>query len=82
MKVIKYFYSENCSFCEQMKPRITNLVRRGWSIEVFDVDEDTDIANIYDIGRIPTFVYEVDGEQVERWTGLTEETTIQKKLMR
>lgn len=81
MKVIKYFYSENCSFCEQMKPRIANLIKRGWSIEVFDVDEDNDIAEIYDIERMPTFIYEVDGKQVDRWTGLTEETTIQKKLM-
>lgn len=81
MKVIKYFYSENCGFCEQMKPRITNLKRKGWDIEVFDVDEDTDIATIYDIERMPTFVYEVNGEEVDRWTGLTEEIKIQNKLL-
>ena len=81
MKVIKYFYSENCGFCEQMKPRIANLIKRGWSIEVFDVYEDSDIAEIYDIERMPTFVYEVNGEEVDRWTGLTEEIKIQNKLL-
>jgi thioredoxin-like negative regulator of GroEL len=82
MRVIKYFYSENCGFCEQMKPRIANLIRNGWDIEVFDVDEDTDISNIYDIEEMPTFVLEVDAEEVDRWVGVTEERIIQQKLMR
>lgn len=82
MRVIKYFYSENCGFCEQMKPRITNLIRNGWDIEVFDVDEAEDISDIYNIEEMPTFVLEVDAEEVDRWTGVTEERIIQQKLMR
>jgi thiol-disulfide isomerase/thioredoxin len=80
MTVIKYFYSENCSFCETMKPRILNLVKNGYDIEVLEVDSHNDIADEYDIERMPTFIFEVDGEEIERWTGVTDELTIEQKF--
>ena len=80
MRVIKYFYSENCSFCETMKPRILNLVKNGYDIEVIDVNEYSDIADEYDIEEMPTFIFEIDGEEIERWTGVTDELTIEQKF--
>ena len=80
MRVIKYFYSENCSFCETMKPRILNLVKNGYDIEVIDVNEYSDIADEYDIEEMPTFIFEIDGEEIERWTGVTDELTLEQKF--
>ena len=80
MRVIKYFYSENCSFCETMKPRIDSLRKNGYDIDVFDVDDDDHTAEEYNIERMPTFIFEVDGEEIERWTGVTDELTIQQKF--
>ena len=80
MRVIKYFYSENCSFCETMKPRIDSLRKNGYDIDVIDVDDDDHTAEEYNIERMPTFIFEVDGEEIERWTGVTDELTIQQKF--
>jgi len=80
VRVIKYFYSENCSFCETMKPRIDSLRKNGYDIDVIDVDVDDHTAEEYDIERMPTFIFEVDGEEIERWTGVTDELIIEQKF--
>lgn len=80
MKKLKFFYTEWCSFCKKMKPSIDNLISDGYNIEMIDADDEYTVADEYKIDKIPTFVLEDKGMEINRWVGLLESKEIKKIL--
>ena len=52
-----------------MSPVVTGLIQLGYPIRVINVRHQPRLARQYRIRRVPTFVYEMNGEEVRRMGG-------------
>lgn len=68
LRVIE-FYAKWCGPCQRISADIDNLVDEYPQIDIErrDMDEETD--DPYQIRSVPTFVFLVDGEEVDRVVG-------------
>lgn len=82
MKEIKFFYTQWCKHCKKMLPQMKTLSEVGWNVNLIDADSDADIADYYKIERVPTFILEDKGFEVQRWEGRTEPDEVINKLTR
>jgi thiol-disulfide isomerase/thioredoxin len=80
MKEIKFFYTEWCKHCKKMLPEMKNLSESGYNVKLIDADDNTSLANNYNIKRIPTFIFEDKGFEIQRWEGRTEPYEVITKL--
>ena len=62
------------------KPVIQEAVAEGHPIEILDVDDFNEIAVKYNVMSVPTIVIEVDGEEVDRLTGVTTKDELLRRL--
>ena len=70
MKTAKYFTASWCAPCKMFKPIMKEIEREGHSIQFIDIDHDeNDLAEKYGIQAVPTTIIEVDGKEVNRFTG-------------
>jgi thioredoxin 1 len=81
------FSASWCQPCKMQKPILERVAANNSAlleVEYVDVEENPELANQYDIRSVPTLVYFVDGQQVEKTTGLMMEpklkTILQKYL--
>ncbi len=83
IRVIK-FGADWCQPCRLMKPTITKLIEKyntedsGLVIEEIDVDMDPDSASKYGIRNIPTTIFFLDDEIVNRKVGVISESQIEE----
>lgn len=65
MKEIYAFTATWCGPCKQLKPFINKL---GETYEVvnFDIDENTELAEDFNVKTIPCLVFAEDGEEQQR----------------
>lgn len=73
------FYADWCGPCSMQDPILESAVEQfeNASVRKIDVDADTQTANEYQVRSLPTLIIEdEDGEIVERFVGVTEETDI------
>ncbi|MBI5177092.1 thioredoxin family protein [Candidatus Micrarchaeota archaeon] len=70
---VKYFFSEQCSHCQAMKPILNSLARQGYRVAPFDVLAHPNYWDDYKITGTPTWVAangeRLEGEQTEAALG-------------
>lgn len=79
------FYADWCGPCVAMNPVIEELEKEvGTDVEIkkIDVDQNQEEASKYGVMSIPTYLILKDGEEVERFVGVTSKEVIKNKLSR
>jgi hypothetical protein len=56
------------------------LAEVGYNIELIDADSNSELADSYDIKRIPTFIVEDKGFEIDRMIGSADVTEIIQKF--
>jgi thioredoxin 2 len=69
------FYSPNCKTCKKMKPFFEYLAKEypNISFMTLDTNQAPEVANKYEIDRVPTYIAIKDGKEIERYTGASNE---------
>ncbi|MBQ3669796.1 MAG: thioredoxin [Clostridia bacterium] len=70
--VLADFNATWCGPCRSMKPMLDQLAEenKGYKIVSIDVDDNSELAEEYDVSSIPCLVVFRDGEEVNRSVGL------------
>lgn len=79
------FYADWCGPCVAMNPVIEELEKEvGGEVEIkkIDVDQNQEEASKYGVMSIPTYLILKDGQEVERFVGVTSKEVIKNKLSR
>jgi thiol-disulfide isomerase/thioredoxin len=50
------FTASWCGPCQQMRPNVEQLARKGYPVKVIDFDRSRDVAERYQVSSIPTFI--------------------------
>lgn len=72
------FTADWCQACQQDKPKLADLRRRGVEVVEIDYDARPDLVRKYQVRRLPTYIVLKDGEEVER----TESILLLIKILR
>lgn len=76
---LKVFSADWCGPCGQQKELLEKY--DATPVESFDVDENTDMANDYNVRSIPTLVLVDDeGVPIQQWSGLTQVAEIENAV--
>lgn len=73
---VKKFEAEWCGPCRMLKPTFTKLEQKfneGVKFTYINVDENQELAAQYGVRGIPMVVFEKDGKEVQRFTGVQSE---------
>lgn len=73
MVTVKKFSASWCGPCRALTP-VMNEIKGQFSavrFEEVDIDNNEDMVRQYGISSVPTVVIERDGQEVNRFTGLT-----------
>ncbi|MEK7447755.1 MAG: thioredoxin family protein [Patescibacteria group bacterium] len=62
---VLYFYSPNCSHCNDEKPILTELASEGFRVKPMNTQDNASIADQYKIKGTPEFVSQKDGARLE-----------------
>ena len=54
------FHASWCGPCQQMRPAIEQLIKKGYPVKSVDVDHTPDLAERYEVNGVPTFIV-IDG---------------------
>ncbi|MBX6316614.1 MAG: thioredoxin family protein, partial [Isosphaeraceae bacterium] len=66
------FHASWCGPCQQMRPRIEQLIRSGYPVRSIDIDHDEATAQRYGVTEVPTFIIvDAQGHPLARKKGLT-----------
>ncbi len=74
------FMSQQCPPCREMSPVVSRLHQEGYPVRKVDVDQDPEMAQKFNITRIPAFVLLINGREVNRIIGLTTEGQLKRLL--
>jgi thioredoxin 1 len=81
--VVVDFYAEWCNPCLQIVPILEELElenNNSYRIGKYNVDENKDYAIEWGVRGIPTILFFVDGELVERLVGVMPKTELVEKI--
>lgn len=82
MRNIKYFTANWCGPCKQFKPVMEQLKNEGLSIQFIDVDTNRLLVENSGVRSVPTCILEVDGKEVDRWTGALPKEEVKRRYTR
>jgi len=71
--VVVDFYSNGCSPCVRMMkilPTLEEKLRNIAEMYKVNADEQTALAEKYDVDSVPTFIFFNNGKEVERFSGV------------
>ena len=69
-KTVMFFTASWCAPCQTFKPIMEEIEREGHSIQFIDIDNDeSELTEKYNIQAVPTTVFEVNGKEINRFTG-------------
>ncbi len=82
MATLKFFQAEWCGPCKNQKPIVNDLEadREDVTVERYDVEEDADEANKYQVRSVPAIVVENGDGVVERFNGLTQRNDLENAI--
>lgn len=69
MKYLK-FTGSWCSPCKQLAPIMEQVKQHGIKVEEIDVDDQSDLAEKYNIRSIPTVILDDNGREINRLVGV------------
>ncbi len=82
MKTAKYFTASWCGPCKMFKPIMKEIEREGHSVQFIDIDHDeNDLMDKYNIQAVPTTIIEVNGKEINRFTGPLPKQEVLDKLV-
>jgi thiol-disulfide isomerase/thioredoxin len=65
------FYADWCAPCRAMQPTISALEAKGYQVKKINISQDHELAAKYGVQSVPCYVMLVDGKEVERVSGPT-----------
>lgn len=86
MLIVKRYTAEWCGPCKQLAPVFKELQNEMPNVQfqTIDVDQNRDAALEANVSSVPTVIFEKDGQQVYRFSGVLPKSviagTIQKFL--
>jgi thioredoxin 1 len=71
MKTILYFTADWCHPCKKVRPIVDELNREQTQVkfQIIDVDDEMEMARMWNVSSIPTFVVITYGTEKHRVTG-------------
>ena len=76
MKRILYFSAPWCGPCKTLSPIMDQLQAEGINIEKINVDNRSDLSQMYSVRNVPTLIL-IDGvKELKRLTGVNSKDTI------
>lgn len=78
MLVVKKFSAEWCQPCRQMVPVFEEVKQENPNIQFIEIDVDTnrDLTIQDGVQTVPTIIFEKDGQQVYRFSGVKPKSAI------
>jgi thioredoxin-like negative regulator of GroEL len=62
---VMYFFSPNCSHCNDEKPILEELAKEGFRVKPMNIQDNPSVADQYKIKGTPEFVSQKDGARLE-----------------
>jgi thioredoxin 1 len=81
--ILMDFYADWCGPCKMQTPIMEELERDlkdGAEFKKINVDKEGDLASKYNIFVVPTLVLEKDGQEINRWMGVTSKEELTKAI--
>ena len=83
MTTIIKFTAQGCGQCKMLEPiffkAVHPFIERA-SVQSFDIDEMTEIAQKYSVQHVPTIIIMHDGAEVERLEGVVTEKKLTETI--
>ena len=76
------FSASYCQPCQQMVPILQSMAKDQFPVRQIDITEEHELARRYRIDRVPTLVLLVEGREVKRFVGLTDEAELRREMNR
>ena len=76
------FTASYCQPCQQMVPVLQKMERDQFPIRRIDITEEHELARRFKVDLIPTLVLMVEGKEVKRFVGLTDEAELRREMNR
>ena len=79
---ILFFYTSWCPHCEKVKPEFEKVKARHPNINFMDVDLEQfpDMASLYNVKSVPTFIALINGRVVDRRTGFQNASELEQMI--
>ena len=80
MLTVKKFFAPYCGPCRALKPIMEQLRTENSGVDflAIDVDENSDLAQKYNVRAVPTVVIEKNGVEISRLMGMKPKTEYQR----
>jgi thioredoxin 1 len=78
MLIVKRYTAEWCQPCKQLAPVFNELQNEmtNVSFQTIDVDQNRDTALENNVSSVPTVIFEKEGQQVYRFSGVLPKSVI------
>ena len=86
MLVVKRFTAAWCGPCKQLAPVFSELQNEMINeatpvvFQTIDVDENREAAVVSNVSSVPTVIFEQDGQQVYRFSGVLPKSVIEGQI--
>lgn len=80
MNQLQYFTASWCGPCRFFKPHIQELKEEGYNINIYDIDQEREKANSYQVMSVPTLIFERDSQIYARTSGVIPKSEVAKAL--
>ncbi len=74
------FTASYCQPCQQMLPLLQRMEKDDFPIRRIDITEEHEVARRFNVDRVPTLVLLVEGKEVKRFLGLTDEAELRQEM--
>lgn len=74
------FTASYCQPCQQMVPILQRMEQDNFPVRQIDITEEHELARRFNVDRVPTLVLMVEGKEVKRFIGLTDEAELRSEM--